>query len=70
MLYTCFTPTAPGKWTVEGKDGLIAAVTVAPGQCAIVPTHQLSHIERVTVKAFMQEQCTRKQCASCVLKLC
>ena len=69
MLYTHFVPTAPGKWTVEGKNGLIAAVTVGK-QCAIVPAHKLSHIERVTVKVFMQEQCTRKLCASCALKLC
>lgn len=68
MLYTCFTPTAPGKWTVEGTNGLIAAVTVGK-QCAIVPTHKLSSIERVTLAVWMREQCPNKQasgtCSNC-----
>lgn len=69
MLYTHFVPTAPGKWTVEGTNGLIAAVTVGK-QCAIVPTHKLSHIERVTLAVFMREQCPQQTGLRDVLKLC
>ena len=65
MLYTHFVPTAPSKWAVMGKTNQIAEVTVAPGQCAIVPTHRLSHIERVTLAAFMQEQCHKRASGTC-----
>jgi len=66
MLYTHFVPTAPGKWSVEGMNGLIAAVTVSKKQCAIVPTHELSRIERVTLADFMQTQhgCS-EPCSNC-----
>jgi hypothetical protein len=70
MLYTCFTPTAPSKWTVTEKTNQIAEVTVAPGQCAIVPAHRLSHIERVTLEVFMHENCPGKRKCSGACKLC
>jgi hypothetical protein len=65
MLYTCVTPTAPGKWSVEGVNGLIATVTVGK-KCAIGPTHELSRIERVTLADFMQTQhgCS-EPCSNC-----
>jgi hypothetical protein len=55
MLYTHFVPTAPGKWSVEGMNGLIATVTVGK-KCAIVPTHELRRIESVTMADFMRTQ--------------